>query len=148
MEQTLNVIFKSSKKAVPVIELKNRLSPRALRHLLKSLKGRKAVIISFDLDALDDVVKLSRSMGISKKIDTMYLMKSLSKNDYAATIKMMKAAGVKCISLKYTAINKQTVKTFHKSKMKVGAWTLPTKRKARTYKNMGVDYITCDDALY
>lgn len=147
-EQALDTIFKYSKGAIPVIELKHRLSKRALKYLLEYLDGREAVIISFEFSAVSDAVKMARKMDISDSTHTMYLRKSLSSKKYAATIRKMKKAGIDCISLKYTAISRNTVKRFHKSKLKVCAWTLPNKSTTRKYVRMGVDYITANGAVY
>ena len=57
-------------------------------------------------------------------------------------------AKIDAISLRYTAVRKKTVKTFHKAGIEVCVWTVPDKKKARKYKRMGVDYITCNSALF
>lgn len=147
-EQALDSIYSNSAGAVPVIELKHRLSSRALGYLLKSLNGRKAVVISFEFKAVSDVEKMARSMGISGNIQTMYLRKSLSRKKYSSTIRKLKNAGIDCISLKYTAISKRTVKKFHKAGLQVCAWTLPNKKTARRYARMGVDYITANGKVW
>ena len=147
-DQAIDTIYRNSKGAIPVIELKHRLSPRALEYLLDSLDGRKAMIISFDFNAVSDAVKMAQQKGISRNIQTMYLLKKLPQKKYAATARNLKAAGIDCISLKYTAVSKKTVKKFHKSGLKVCVWTVPTRKTARKYARMGVDYITSNDALF
>ena len=144
VEESLDTIYKYSNGAVPVIELKHRLSKRALKYLLKYLDGHKAVIISFDFSAVSDTVKMARELGISDNIQTMYLMNSLSSDGYAAVIRKIKSAGIDCVSLKYNLVSKNTVKSFHKSNIRVCVWTLPNKSTARRYARMGVDYITAN----
>ncbi len=141
-DEAIEVIYENSKGAIPVIELKHRLSKRALKYLLQSLAGRRAVIISFDFDAVADVEKKAAKMDISDTIQTMYVSKDLKKGKYASTIRKMKAADIDCISLKYTLVSKRTVRTFHKAEIKVCIWTVPNKKIARKYADMGVDYIT------
>ena len=148
VEQALDTICKYSKGAIPVIELKHRLSRRALKYLLEYLGGREAVIISFDFSAVSDAAKMARRMGIDDSIQTMYLLKSLSSKRCMAVIRRMKSAGIDCISLRYTAVSKTTVRRFHKSSLKVCTWTLPDKSTARKYARMGVDYITANGAVY
>ena len=148
VEESLDTIYKYSKGAVPVIELKHRLSKRALKYLLKYLDGRKAVIISFEFSAVSDTVKMARKLGISDNIQTMYLLSALSTREYASVIRKIRSAGIDCISLKYNAVSKSTIKRFHKSKIEVCVWTLPNKSTARRYARMGVDYITANGAVY
>lgn len=148
VDESLDTIYKYSKGAVPVIELKHRLSKRALKYLLKYLDGREAVIISFEFSAVSDAVKMARRLGISDKIQTMYLLNALSSNEYATVISKIKSAGIDCVSLKYNIVSRNTVKRFHKSKIKVCVWTLPNKSTARNYVLMGVDYITANGAIY
>jgi len=147
-DQALDTIYSNSKGAIPVIELKERLSKRALRYLLESLNGREAVVISFSFNAVADTVKMARSMGISDNIKTMYLKKKLSSKNYTSMISKLKKAGIDCISLKYTQVSSKTVKSFHKSKIKVCIWTVPNKSTAKKYAKMGVDYITANGAVY
>lgn len=146
-EQAIDAIYRNSNGAIPVIELKHRLSARALNYLLDSIGSRPAVIISFDFNAVADTETMARAKGMSS-ISTMYLRQKLSKKKYAATIRRMKAAGIDCISLKYKIISKKTVKKFHKAGLKVCAWTLPNKKTARKYARMGVDYITANGKVY
>lgn len=148
LEQTLDTIYTNSNGAIPVIELKHRLSQRALEYLLDSVGDRKAVIISFSFNAVADAAKMARAKGLSGSITTMYLIDKLPQKKYAATIRRMKAAGIDCISLKYKIIKKKTVKKFHKAKIKVCSWTLPNKKTARKYARMGVDYITANGKVY
>ena len=147
-EQALDAIYDNSRGAIPVIELKHRLSKRALKYLLKYLDGREAVIISFDFNAVADTVKMAKKLGISDSIQTMYLMSWISGSYYSSTIRKMKSAGIGCVSIKYPYINRQTVKAFHKAKIEVSAWTLPDRSTARTYVNMGVDYITANGPVW
>lgn len=144
IEQALDTIYENSRGAIPVIELKHRLSKRALKYLLKYLDGRKAVIISFDFKAVSDAVKMADKLGISKSIKTMYLLSWISAGQYSSIIKQMKNAGIDCVSIKYQYISRKTVKRFHKSKIKVSAWTLPSRKTAQAYADMGVDYITAN----
>ncbi len=146
--QAFNAIYGNSKGAIPVIELKHRLSKPALKYLLKTLKGRKAVVISFDFNAVNDTVKLARKMGISKNIKTMYLSSDLKSSKYKAVIDKMKKAGIDSISLKYTIVSKETVNIFHSSGLKVAIWTLPDQETADTYIQMGVDFITSNGNVY
>jgi glycerophosphoryl diester phosphodiesterase len=148
VEQTLDTIWANSRGAIPVIELKHRLSPQGLEYLLTCLGNHKAVVISFDFNAVSDTVKMARKMGISQNIQTMYLRSKLSKKKYSAMARKLKRAGIDCISLKYTAIKKKTVRKFHKSGIKVCAWTLQNKKKARKYARMGVDYITANGVVF
>lgn len=148
VEQTLDTIWRNSNGAIPVIELKHRLSPRALEYLLNCIGGHYASIISFDYNAVADVERMAASKGMSGNIQTMYLMKKLKKKKYNAAIGQIKAAGIDCISLKYTAINKRLIKKFHKAGIGVCAWTLPNKKKARRYARMGVDYITANGPVW
>ena len=146
--RALDAIYDNSRGAVPVIELKHRLSKRALKYLLKYLDGREAVIISFDFKAVSDAVKMAKKLGVSDSIQTMYLMSWISGSYYSSTIRSMKSAGIDCVSIKYPYISRQTVKAFHKAKIEVGAWTLPNKSTSRTYINMGVDYITANGRVW
>lgn len=148
IEKALDSIYDNSRGAIPVIELKHRLSKRALKYLLRYLDGRKAVIISFDFDAVADTIKMAEKLGISDDVRTMYLVSWISANQYSSTIKKMKNAGMDCVSIKYPYINKSTVKAFHKKKIKVSAWTLPDKKTARAYVGMGVDYITANGRVW
>ena len=50
--KAIDTIYNYSRGAIPVIELKHRLSKRALEYLLKYLDGCDAVIISFDFSKL------------------------------------------------------------------------------------------------
>lgn len=148
LEQALDTIYTNSKGAIPVIELKERLSSRALKYMLQCLDGRKAVVISFSFKAVADTEKMARSMGISGNIQTMYLRQKLSSKKYSSTIRKMKAAGIDCISLNYKVVSKKTVKKFHKAKLQVCTWTLPNKKTARRYRKMGADYITANGKVY
>lgn len=148
LEQAVDTIYTYSKGAIPVIELKERLSKRALKYLLRSLGGRKAVIISFEFGAVADAEKMARNMGLSKKITTMYLRSKLSAKKYSSVIRKMKSYGIDCISLKYTCVSKKTIQRFHKSRIKVCIWSLPSKKTARKYARMGVDYITADGKVF
>ena len=144
IEQALDTIYENSRGAIPVIELKHRLSKRALRYLLKYLDGRKAVIISFDFDAVSDAVKMAKKLGISKNIETMYLMSWISSNQYSSTAVMLKKAGIGCVSIRYPYISKKAVRAFHKKKIEVSAWTLPSRKTSAEYAAKGVDYITAN----
>lgn len=148
VEQALDTIWRNSNGAIPVIELKHRLSPRALEYLLDCIGSHNAVIISFDFNAVSDVVRMAGSKGMSGNIQTMYLMKKLKKKKYNAAIRQVKAAGIDCISLKYTSVTKKFVKKAHKKGIKVCTWTVPSKKKARKYARMGVDYITANGPVW
>ena len=147
-DQAIDTIYNYSRGAIPVIELKHRLSKRALKYLLKYLDGCDAVIISFDFNAVADTVKMAKKMGISDSIKTMYLTSWFSSSNCSSTIRKMRSAGIDCISIKYTYIDKKTIKAFHKAKMKVGAWTLPNTATSRYYVKMGVDYITANGKVW
>lgn len=108
IEQTLDTIWKNSKGAIPVIELKHRLSPRALDYLLTCLGNHRAVIISFEFDAITDTIQMAEAKGIKDNIKTMYLMNKLSSKKYSSTAARLDASGIDCISLKYTTINKNS----------------------------------------
>jgi len=148
VEKAIDTIYNNSKGAIPVIELKHRLSKRALKYLLKYLDGCDAVVISFDFDAVADTVKMAKKMGISDSISTMYLVSNFSSSDCSSTIRKMRPAGIDCISINYSYIDKKTVRAFHKAKMEVGAWTLPNKATANYYVKMGVDYITANGRVW
>ena len=148
VEQTLDTIWSGSGNAVPVIELKHRFSERGLKYLITLLGDRKAVIISFNFNAVADAARMARSMGIRNNIQTMYLMDKLPKKKYSSTIRKMKKADIDCLSLDYTKLKKTTVKRFHKAGLKVCVWTLPSRKKARKCARMGVDYITANGAIY
>lgn len=143
-DQAIEAIYENSNGAIPVIELKHRLSARALNYLLDLVGGRPAVIISFSFNAVADTEKMARAKGMSDSISTMYLRQKLSKKKYAATIRKMKAANIDCISLNYKIISKKTVRKFHKAGIKICAWTLPNRKTARKYARMKVDYITAN----
>ena len=64
-ELALNKIWKYSEGAIPVIELKHRLSSRALKHLFDLIGNHKVAIISFNYDAVNDAVKLAKKRGVS-----------------------------------------------------------------------------------
>lgn len=147
-KQALDTIRNYSNGAIPVIELKHRLSSRALKYLLKLIGKRKAVIISFDFRALASASKLIHRRKLGRKIRTMYLMSRISPGQYSAVARKLKKAKIHAISLRYTSIRKKTVKTFHKAGIEVCAWTIPSKKSARKYKKMGVDYLTCNEALF
>lgn len=147
-EQALNTIWKYSDTAVPVIELKHRLSSTALKYLLKYLGDHKAIVISFDLKAVVNTVKMAKHLGISDNIYTMYLRSSLSSSKYTTVIKKLKKYNIDCISMKYSAVSAKTVKRFHKSGIDVGVWTVNSASTAKKYKKMGVDYITSNKALF
>ncbi len=59
----------------------------------------------------------------------------------------MKAAGIDCIYLKYTAVSKKAVKKFHNSGLKICVWTASHKKNAQKYARMWEDYITSNDAV-
>ena len=143
-DQAIDTIYNYSRGAIPVIELKHRLSKRALKYLLKYLDGCDAVIISFDFNAVADTVRMAEKMGISDSIKTMYLVSWFSGSNCPSTIRKMKSAGIDCISIKYTYIDKMTIKAFHKANIEVGAWTLPSIAASRYYAGLGVDYITAN----
>ena len=147
-KQALDTIWNHSAGAVPVIELKHRLSSRALKYLIRLIGKHKAVIISFDFKAVANASKRIHRKKLSRKIKTMYLMSSLSPGQYSSLARRLKKAKIDAISLRYTAVRKKTVKTFHKAGIEVCVWTVPDKKRARKYKRMGVDYITCNSALF
>ena len=148
VNQALNIIWKYSNGAVPVIELKHRLSSKALNYLFDLIGDHKVVIISFDYYAVTDAVKLAKKRGVSSKVQTMYLKSSQSSGKYKATANKLKKAGVSCISLKYGCVNKTLVRTFHSYGIKVCIWTVPDKSTASKYAKMGVDYITANGKVY
>ena len=147
-EQALNQIRKYSKGAIPVIELKHRLSGKALNHLFDLIGNHKAAIISFDYAAVTNAVKLAQKRGIAGNIQTMFLLSSLSSKKYTSMARKLKKDGINSISLKYTSVNKTAVKIFHKYGIKVSVWTLPNKAVAKVFAKMGVDYITANSAVY
>ena len=147
-ELALNKIWKYSEGAIPVIELKHRLSSRALKHLFDLIGNHKVAIISFNYDAVNDAVKLAKKRGVSKNVQTMYLLSSLSSGKYTSTAKKLKKAGIDCISLKYTSVTKTAIRRFHKYGIEVCTWTLPNRKTAKKYAAMGVDYITSNSAVY
>lgn len=144
----LDAIWNNSNGAIPVIELKERLSTRALRYLFDQIGNHKVVIISFEYNAVTDAVEMARERGVSDNVQTMYLLKKLSSGKYKAMAQKLKAAGIGVISLKYTYVNKTAVKTFHKYGIEVCTWTIPNKSTAKKYARMGVDYITANGAVY
>lgn len=146
--RALNTIYDNSRGAVPVIELKHRLSKRALRYLLNYLDGREAVIISFDFDAVSDAVRMAEKMGISDSISSMYLMSYIYRSSYSSTIRKMKKAGIDCAAIKYPYVDRNTVRTFHRADLKVGVYTLLNKNTARAYASIGVDYITANGRVW
>ena len=148
VEQALDTIWRNSAGAIPVIELKHRLSPRALDYLLNCIGGHNAVIISFDYNAVSDAARMSESKGMRGNIQTMYLMSKLKKKKIKAAIRQVRAGGIDCISVKYTSVNKKMVRKFHKAGIKVCIWTVPSKKKARKYARMGVDYITANGPVW
>ena len=141
-ELALSTIWKHTDGAIPVIELKHRLSSRALNHLFDLIGDHKVSIISFEYDAVIDAVKMAKKRGVSKKVQTMYLLSSLSSGKYTSTAKKLKNAGIDCISLKYTSVTKTAVQRFHKYGIKVCTWTIPNRKTAKKYAAVGVDYIT------
>lgn len=148
VDQALDTIWRNSSGAIPVIELKHRLSPRALEYLFNCIGSHNAVIISFDYNAVSDAVRMAETKGMRGNIQTMYLMKKLKKKKINAAIRSVRAAGIDCISVKYTSVNKKMVKKFHKAGIKVCTWTVPSKKKARKYARMGVDYITANGPVW
>lgn len=146
--QALSTIWKYSNGAIPVIELKHRLSSEALSYLFDIIGDHKVVIISFDYHAVTDAVKLAKKRGVSKTVKTMYLKSSMSSSKYESTASKLKKAGISCISLKYTSVNKTLVKKFHKYGIRVCIWTVPNKSTAGKYAKMGVDYITANGKVY
>lgn len=144
----LKAIWDNSNGAIPVIELKHKLSARALNYLFDLIGDHKVSVISFDYDAVTAVVNKAKARGVSENVQTMYLMNKLSSSKYTSTAKKLKKAGIDCSSIKYTYVNKTAVKTFHKYGIKVCTWTLPNKKTAAKYAKMGVDYITANGAVY
>lgn len=144
----LNAIWNNSKGAIPVIELKERLSKPALKYLFDLIGNHKVEIISFDYNAVNDAVKMAKSRGVSKNVKSMYLLSSLSSSKYTSMAKKLKNAGITSISLKYTGVTKTTVSKFHKQGIKVCVWTVPNKATAKKYVKMGVDYITANGTVY
>ena len=147
-DEALNTIWENSNGAIPVIELKHRLSARALRYLFDLIGDHKVVVISFEYNAVTDAVKMAKNRGVSDNIQTMYLLSKLSPGKYKSTARKLKKAGIACISLKYTGVTKKTVKTFHKQGIEVCTWTIPNKKAASKLAGMGVDYITANGKLY
>ena len=62
-EQALDTIWKNSKGAIPVIELKHRMSGKAMRHLFDLIGDHKVAIISFEYTAVTDAVKMAKKRG-------------------------------------------------------------------------------------
>lgn len=147
-DQVLEIIWKESEGAIPVIELKHRLSRRGLGYLMDMIGDRNVVIISFELKAVTDAVKMARKRGVDGNITTMLLAEDLPRKRYKSTIRKLKRCRIDCISLKYRLIDRQTVNVFHKAGLKVGAWTLPNKKTADKYIDLGVDYITSNGVVY
>ena len=148
VKYALDAIWKNSNGAIPVIELKERLSKRALRYLFDQIGDHEVAIISFEYEAVTDAVKMAKERGVSKNVQTMYLLNKLSSGKYKSTAKKLKKAGIDAVSLKYTYVNKTAVKTFHKYGIEVCTWTIPNKRIAKKYARMGVDYITANGVVY
>lgn len=144
----LDAIWNNSNGAIPVIELKERLSKRALSYLFDQIGDHRVCIISFEYKAVTDAVKMARERGVSDNVQTMYLLKKLSSGKYKTMAGKLKNAGIDVVSLKYTYVNKTAVKTFHKYGIEVCTWTIPNRRTAKKYARMGVDYITANGAVY
>ncbi len=147
-EQALDTIYGYSKGAIPVVELKHRLSGKALKYLLSYIGDRPAIIISFEYRAVADAARMAREMGMEDQISTMYLCKRLPASRYSSAIKKVKKAGIDGISVKYKWVKKKTIKRFHRAGIEVGVWTIPNKKTARKYKRMGADYITANGIVY
>jgi glycerophosphoryl diester phosphodiesterase len=147
-DMALKAIWDNSNGAIPVIELKHKLSARALNYLFDLIGDHKVSVISFDYDAVIAVVNKAKARGVSENVQTMYLMNKLSSSKYTSTAKKLKKAGIDCASIKYTYVNRTAVKTFHKYGIGVCTWTLPNKKTAAKYAKMGVDYITANGAVY
>ena len=148
VEMALNAIWDNSNGAIPVIELKHRLSNRALGYLFDLIGDHKVAVISFEYSAVTDAVKMAKKRGVSKNVQTMYLPGSLSSGQRVSMAKKLKKAGINAVSLKYTYVSKTAVNTFHKYGIEVCTWTLPNKKTADKYVKMGVDYITANGAVY
>lgn len=146
-EQALDTIWENSNGAIPVIELKHRMSGKAMRHLFDLIGDHKVAIISFEYRAVTDAVKMAKKRGVSENVQTMYLLSSLSSGKYKSTALRLKKAGIDCISLKYTHVTKKTVQAFHKRGIEVCTWTIPNKKVARKLAGMGVDYITANGVV-
>lgn len=147
-DEALRTIWENSSRAIPVIELKHRLSDRAMNYLFDLIGDNKVVIISFEYNAVTDAVKMAKKRGVSDNVKTMYLLSKLPSGKYKSTARKLKRAGIDCISLKYTGVTKRTVKAFHKQGIKVCTWTVPNKKAAGKLAGMGVDYITANGKVY
>ena len=149
LKLALNAIWNNSAGAIPVIELKHRLSAKALNYLFDQIGDHKVVIISFEYNAVTDAVKKAKARGVSKNVKTMYLMSKISSSNYTSMAKKLKNAGITAVSLKYTYVNKTAVVSrFHKYGVKVCTWTVPNKKTAAKYAKMGVDYITANGKVF
>jgi hypothetical protein len=71
-EQALDTIWKNSKGAIPVIELKHRMSGKAMRHLFDLIGDHRVAIISFEYKAVTDAAKMAKKRGVSENVQTMY----------------------------------------------------------------------------
>ena len=131
VDEALSTIWEYSNGAVPVIELKHRLSARGLDYLFDLIGNHKVVIISFSYAAVKDAARKARSRGVSNSVDTMYLKQKLSSKKYKKLARKLKNAGITAISLSYPAVKRKTVKTFHKYGIKVCTWTLPNRKTAK-----------------
>ena len=147
-DQALDIIFHYSRGAVPVVELKHRLSKKALKYLFRLIGDRPAMILSFDFKALSDAAQMARRLGLKNSISTMYLRKNLPSSMRDSIISKMKESGIDGISMKYTSVSHTTIKEFHMAGLTVGVWTIPNRRTAKKYKKMEVDYITSNGVLY
>lgn len=103
-DESLNTIWENSNGAIPVIELKHRLSDRALNYLFDLIGDHTVVIISFEYNAITDAVKMAKKRGVSGNVQTMFLLSKLSPGKYKSTVRKLKKVGIDCISLKYTGI--------------------------------------------
>ena len=148
VNEALDSIWSTRKNAVPIIELKHRLSGKALRYLFDLIGNHKAEIISFDYSAVKDAEKLAKKRGVSSRVRTMYLVKNLASKNYKPLARKLRRDSIDCISLRYAIVTKATVKAFHKQGLKVSVWSLPDKATARKFIRMGVDYITSDGRLF
>jgi len=146
-EQALDTIWKNSKVAIPVIELKHRMSGKAMSHLFDLIGDHKVAIISFEYKAVTDAVKMAKKRGVSENVQTMFLLDNLSPGKYKSTALRLKKAGIDCVSIKYTRVTKKAVKAFHKRGIEVCTWTVPNKKTARKLAGIGINYITANGVV-
>lgn len=145
LKQALDTIYAGSAHAVPVIELKEHLSPEALKYLYDCVGDRRVWISSFDYRAVSDAAAMAKKRGISRNVIIDYTTDRVSPGLYRTLANSMKNKGINCISMRYTSADAYTVRYFHKRRIKVCVWTVPDKTTALRCSRIGVDYITAND---